>query len=235
LRLSAIRVALIAIFAAVQALLSIFPFSITIGMAGEITLGVIGGPLIGILLGPFYGGLSVLIGSFVGVFLNPGGALFGPLTVIPPTTAAFTAGCVKIKRGYIPGAVILSFLMIFYAHPAGREAYIYTWMHVAAMTIAFSPFSYWAGSTFGSAEGKKLTVGIAIAAFIGVMADHIAGSAIAVWYFSPASSAHALAQMFLAVSVVYPVERIVALALTTIVAVPVYYSLRRAGLSELLK
>jgi hypothetical protein len=231
LRLSAIRVALIAVFAAVQALLSIFPFTITVGMAGEITLGVIGGPLIGILLGPVYGGLSVLTGSFIGVFLNPGGALFGPLTVIPPTIAAFTAGCVKIKRGYVAGAVILSFLMIFYAHPAGREAYIYTWMHIAAMALAFSPLSYWAGSTFGSADGKKLTLGIAIAAFIGVLADHIAGSAIAVWYFSPTLTA----QMFYLVLVVYPVERVVALVLTTIVAVPVYYSLRRAGLSELLK
>jgi hypothetical protein len=235
LRLTAIRVALIAIFAAVQALLSIFPFTITIGVAGEITLGVIGGPLIGILLGPFYGGLSVLIGSFVGVFLNPGGAIFGPLTVIPPTTAAFTAGCVKIKRGYVAGAVILGFLMVFYTHPAGREAYIYTWMHVAAMALAFSPLAYWAGSTFGSAEGKKLTFGIAIAAFIGVMADHIAGSAIAVWYFSPSFSTHVLAQFFIGVLVVYPVERTVALVLTIIVAVPVYYSLRRAGLSELLK
>lgn len=231
MRLSATRVALVAIFAAVQALLSIFPFTMTIGMTGMITLGVIGGPLIGILLGPIYGGLSVLIGSFVGVFLNPSGALFGPLTVIPPTMAALTAGCVKIKKGYIGGAVILGFLLVFYAHPAGREAYIYPWMHFAAMALAFSPLAYWAGSSFGSADGRKLAFGITTAAFIGVLADHIAGTATAIWYFSPALTA----PMLYVVLFVYPIERIVAFVLTTIVAVPVYYSLRRAGFAELLK
>jgi predicted membrane protein len=88
LKISAAKVALIAVFATLQALLSVFPFTITIGTSGQITLGVIGGPLIGILLGPFFGGAAVLVGSVVGVFLNPAGALFGFLTVVPPTVGA---------------------------------------------------------------------------------------------------------------------------------------------------
>jgi hypothetical protein len=64
-----------------------------------------------------------------------------------------------------------------------------------------------------------------------VLADHIAGTATAIWYFSPALTA----PMFYAVLVVYPIERIVAFVLTAIVAVPVYYSLKLAGFAELLK
>ncbi|MEM2111047.1 MAG: hypothetical protein QXX08_04110, partial [Candidatus Bathyarchaeia archaeon] len=84
-------IALIVVFASLQAILSIFPFTITIGVSGQITLALIGGPLIGILLGPFIGGLAVLIGSFVGLFLNPSGAIFGAFSVIPPFLGAIGA------------------------------------------------------------------------------------------------------------------------------------------------
>jgi hypothetical protein len=228
MKLSAVDVALIAVFAAFQALLSIFPFTITIGVSGQITLGVIGGPLIGILLGPIIGGCAALIGSSVGLFLNPAGAILGVLTVIPPFFGAVAAGCVKMKRGYIAGVMILASLLVFYAHPFGREAFTYTWLHIIAMIVAFSPIAYMAGSTFSSSQTVKPVLGIVTASFVGVLTDHVIGSALAIWYLSPSLTP----QIWYAIMFVYPVERIVALVLASAVAVPVYYSLRKARLID---
>ena len=231
MKLSTVDISLIAVFAALQALLTIFPFTITIGVSGQITLGVVGASLIGILLGPVIGGLAVLIGSFVGVFLNPAGAIFGVFTIIPPFFGAVGAGCVKVKRGYVAGSVILASLLVFFAHPFGREVLIYPWLHIVAMIAAFSPLAYVAGSTFSSSESTKPILGIVMAAFVGVLTDHITGSALAIWYFSPSLTP----EIWYSIMFVYPVERIVALILASIIATPVYYSLRKAGLIDLLK
>jgi len=230
-KLSTVDVALMAVFAALQAILAIFPFTLTIGVSGQITLGVIGGPIIGILLGPIIGGLAVLIGSFVGVFLNPAGAIFGVLTVIPPFFGAVGAGCVKIKRGYVAGIVILASLLIFYAHPFGRTAFLYPWLHIIAMIIAFSPLAHKAGSTFDSPELTKPLLGITTAAFVGILTDHITGSALGIWYFSPILTP----EIWYSIMLVYPVERIVALILASVIAAPVYSSLRKAKLIDLIK
>lgn len=220
-----------AIFAALQVLLTILPFTITLGVSGQITLGVIGGSLIGIVLGPLIGGLAVLIGSFVGVFLNPGGAIFGAFTVIPPFLGAVGAGCVKNKRGYISGAIILASLLVFYAHPSGHEAFLYSWLHIAAMIVAFSPLAHIAGSSFRSGKTARPVYGIAIAGFVGVLTDHIAGSSLAIWYFSPTL----IPEIWFSAMPVYPIERAAALALIVMITTPVYYSLRRTGLLDSLK
>ncbi len=225
------NVALIAIFAAVQAILAVLPFTLSIGVSGQITLGVIGGPLIGILLGPFVGGIAVLIGSFIGVFLNPPGAIFGVLTIFPPFLGAVGAGCVKLRKGYISGAIMTASLLGFYAHPVGREAYLYPWLHVVAIIVAFSPIALMAGSTFNSSNVTKVGLGIPIAAFVGVLADHIFGSALGIWYFTyivPSDWNVAATWNFLIF--VYPAERIVALVLISLIAIPLYYRLKSSRL-----
>ena len=227
MRLSTVDVAFVAVFGALQAVLSFIPLSFTIGVSGQITLGVVGGALIGVLLGPIVGGLAVLIGSFVGVLLNPAAAIFGFLTVLPPFFGAVGAGCVKIKRGYAAGAVILVSLLIFYAHPFGRQALFYPWLHIIAMIVAFSPIALLAGRTFDSPRLTNLTFGIVIASFVGVLTDHIVGSAIGIWYYNLSP------EVWITIAFVYPVERLVALIIATVVAVPLYSSLKRSKLLDM--
>jgi hypothetical protein len=232
MKLTAMRVALVAVFAALQAVLATFPFTIAIGVTGySITLGLIGGPLIGILLGPFMGGTAVLIGSLVGVFVNPSGAIIGLLTVIPPSCGALAAGFVKLKKAYFAGLIILFSLLVFYAHPFGKEAFLFPWLHIVAMVTAFSPVAYIAGSGFADAKHSRVVFGIVIASFVGVLTDHIVGSAIAIWYFSPGL----IPQIWHSIMFVYPIERAIALTVASAVAVPVYYGLKKAGLADLLK
>ncbi len=224
--------ALIPIFASLHAVLSLLPFTITLGVQGQITLGIIGGPLIGILLGPFIGGSAVLLGSFISVYLNPLGAIFGPLSVITPTMGAFCTGCVKIKRGYFSGAAILASLLIFYAYPSGREAYLFTWLHIAAMIVAFSPLASFASAGFSTSKPtrSRLALSVIMSVFVGILADHISGCAIAIWYFWYTLGIDLTAEFWYTLIYVYPIERLVAIALTSVIAIPVYYALKNAGL-----
>jgi len=223
-------ISLIIVFAALHVILSVLPFTITIGVSGQITLGVLSGPLIGILLGPYFGGLTVFIGSIVGMFLNPAGAIFGPLSLLPPVLGAVGAGFIRIKRGYISGALIALFVLIFYINPVGREVLTYPWFHLIAMVIAFSPVAYFAGSSFKSSKSAKhLTIGMLTAIFVGTLTDHICGSAIAIWYYTIPP------EIWGSITFIYPVERIVAVIIIYFIATPLYYSLRKAGRGEVIQ
>jgi hypothetical protein len=225
------QIALVAVFAALQATLSSLPYTITIGVSGQITLGVLGGPLIGILLGPFLGGFATLVGSLIGVFVNPAGAIFGFLSPLAPTFGSMGAGFVMQKRGYIPGGIIFVSLLVFYSHPFGRVSLQYAWLHIIAMIVAFvfsARLAVWGSNSLNI---QKLSLGVPIAAFVGTMTDHMFGSALGIWYFSPFLDA----KFWSFLMFVYPLERIVVVILVSIVGVPLLYSLQKAGLLEISK
>ena len=223
-------IAVIAVFAALHAVLSSLPYTITIGVGGgSITLGIITAPLIGIILGPISGGVAVTIGSIIGMFINPSGAIFGLLSFLPPTFGAFSAGFSFKKMGYVSAAMILGSILIFYSNPNGMEASLYPFLHIIALILglAFSTrLAIW--STDGS-KIEKLGIGIPIAAFIGTLTDHILGSAFAIWIFNLP------APVWNTIIFVYPIERIVAVIITTAIAIPLYYSLKRSGMLNIIK
>ena len=223
-RLTTRSISAIAVFAAVQAVVSVIPFSITIGVSGSITLGVVTAPLIGLLLGPVFGGASVLVGAFVGLFLNPAGAVFGMLTPLPAALGAIATGCIRRNRGYLPGAIILLSVAAFYSHPYGREAITYPWLNLVAMIIAFSPVSKLAASYLASSDLKKITPAVGVVAFVGTLTDHAFGSALAIWYYNLPPA------IWNVVTYVYPLERIVAVVIVTLIGAAVYYRLRLSGM-----
>jgi hypothetical protein len=223
-------IALIAVFAAFHTVLSSLPYTIAIGVSGgSITLGVISAPLVGIILGPFSGGLAVLIGSIIGIFINPAGAIFGALSFLPATIGAFSAGFTITKRGYISAAMILAALLLFFSHPFGREAMIYPFMHIIAVIIALLFSTRLAVWSTEMSNLKKLGLGIPIAAFVGTLTDHIFGSSLAIWTFDlPAA-------VWNSIIFIYPIERIVAIIITSAIALPLYYSLKKSGIFSLIK
>ncbi|MFA5364218.1 MAG: ECF transporter S component [Candidatus Bathyarchaeia archaeon] len=222
-------IALIAVFAALHTILSSLPFTITIGVSGSITLGVVSAPLIGIILGPISGGISVLIGSVIGMFINPSGAVFGFLSFLPATIGALSAGFMITKRGYISAAMLTTAILAFYAHPYGREAIVYPFMHIIAVVVALLFSTKLAVWSTDLSNIKKLSIGIPIAAFVGTLSDHIVGSSLAIWMFD------LQAEIWNSIIFIYPVERIVAVVLTVAIALPLYYSLRRSGIFNLIK
>lgn len=222
-------IALIAVFAAFHTVLSSLPYTIAIGVSGSITLGVISAPLVGIILGPISGGLAVLIGSIIGMFINPAGAIFGVLSFLPATIGAFSAGFIITKRGYLSAAMILAALLLFLSHPFGREAMIYPFMHIIALIIALLFSTRLAVWSTEMSNLKKLGLGIPIAAFVGTLTDHIFGSSLAIWTFElPAT-------VWNSIIFIYPIERIVAVIITSAIALPLYYSLKKSGIFTLIK
>ena len=223
-------IALVAVFAALHAVLSSLPYSIAIGVVGgSITLGVISAPLVGILLGPITGGISVLIGSIIGMFLNPAGAIFGAISFLPATIGAFSAGFTITKKGYISAIMILIPLILFYVHPSGGQAMIYPFMHIIAVFVALAFSTKLAVWSTEMSNIKKLSVGVPIAAFVGTLTDHITGSTLALWTFDLQS------EIWNSIIFIYPIERIVAVIITTVIALPLYYSLRKSGIFSLIK
>ena len=224
--LTARQVSAIAIFAAIQAVVTVIPFSIAIGVSGSITLGVVTAPLIGLLLGPLTGGFSVLVGALIGLFLNPAGAIFGILTPLPAALGALAAGFIRKGRGYVPAMIILLCVGAFYLHPFGRAAMFYPWLNVVAMILAFSPTANLAANYFASNGLKKTTFAVAIAGFVGTMTDHTFGSALAIWYYNLP------ADIWNLVMYIYPVERIITVAIVTVVGTAVYYRLKLSGMLD---
>ncbi|MCK4884489.1 hypothetical protein KAS24_00320, partial [Candidatus Bathyarchaeota archaeon] len=214
---------------AFHTVLSSLPYTITIGVSGSITLGIISATLVGILLGPITGGLAVLIGSVIGMFINPAGAIFGALSFLPATIGALSAGFTITKRGYISAAMILASILLFYSHPFGREAMVYPFLHITAVIVALVFSTRLAVWSTELSNIKKLNVGVPIAAFVGTLTDHIFGSGLAIWIFDlPAA-------VWNSIIFIYPIERIVAVIITSAIALPLYYSLRKSGIFNLIE
>ena len=222
-------ISIIAIFAALHTVLSSLPYTITIGVSGSITLGVISAPLIGILLGPISGGIAVAIGSIIAMFINPAGAIFGAVSFLPPTFGAFSAGFTIKKLGYISSVMILGSILIFYIHPNGLQASLYPFLHVIALVFGLAFSTRLAVWSIETTNIKKIGIGVPIAAFVGTLTDHILGSSLAIWLFDLP------APIWNSIIFIYPIERMVAVIITTAIAVPLFYSLRRSGILDTIK
>jgi len=222
-------IALIAVFAALHTVLSSLPYTITIGVSGSITLGVVSAPLLGILLGPISGGVATMIGSIIAMFTNPAGAFMGAASFIPATVGAISTGFVIKKRGYISAALLAVGILAFYLQPSAGQLLEYPFMHIIALIIALifsTKLAMWDPEL---SDLTKLSLAIPIAAFVGTLTDHITGSSIAAWMFDLGP------EVFSPVLFVYPIERIVAVIIAAAIAIPLYYSLKRSGIFDLIK
>ncbi len=125
--------------------------------------------------------------------------------------------------------MILASILLFYSHPFGREAMVYPFLHIIALIVALvfsTRLAVW--STMPS-NIKKLSLGVPIAAFVGTLTDHIFGSGLAIWIFDlPAA-------VWSSIIFIYPLERIVAVIITSAIALPLYYNLRKSGILSLIK
>ncbi len=225
-------VASAAIFAAVYAILGLFPVSAYIGVRSFLTFREIVSPLAGMLFGPLTGGFSMIIGNFVDfAFGKP--VVFDFLDFVPDMASAVAAGLVFTGRRKAALALPLVLMVWYSLDPlsvdfvrVGGVAIPFFWMHllsVAVLGVAFllegrrklnrlNPF--FVGATF----------------FMSTMTGHIAGSLL---YenvvarvnnlLTPAQIAGAWRAIFIA----YPAERILFTALGTLVAVPVLRALSR--------
>ncbi len=221
--------ALTGVFGAVHLVVTVIPFSPSIGGGGVISFGLVSGAIIGFLLGPFFGTIAVLIGSFAGGFVNPSIAIFGLLTPLAPATGAFVAGSFRVRGSRIKSVALILIVYIvalcfFIQSPIGRLAIGFLWLHIIAGLLVLLFLIPGVGHQLSDAlhfePDSKISLNffaIWLVSFIAVMADHLVGSTIAAYVFSAGMDPEALALLFIGVAFIYPWERLIASVITALV------------------
>lgn len=219
--------ALTGIFAALHLVMSLLPLFVLTEGGGFISLGLVSAVVIGFIAGPFYGSVSVLLGSILGVaFLNIGGILGYVVPVVAPTASAFVTGCIQTGR-YSPVVIVyVTGIVLFLLGPIGLLAYPYLWLHVVALLLVLPFFIPRFKKAFSSRlhfddERPEMTfLASTLLSFIAVMADHLIGGATATYHFVYLLGwdAPSTASLYLLVALAYPLERLaVALVLAGVI------------------
>ena len=227
--------ALTGIFAAVHLVITLIPFNISLGGAGEISFGLVSAPIIGFLLGPFFGVVAVLIGSLIAMSINPLIAVLGPLTALATAAGAFAAGAMRTKiRISVPVIFILA-MAIYLLSPVGTAVPVFIWFHIIAFvlsllfiiprisTILISPLELKVGT-----HKWRMFVSIWLFCLIAVTLDQIVGSAIGGWYLPPVLGLGVTVGFFEGFVLLYPVERIIGSIIVALVIYALVEGLSRA-------
>lgn len=184
-------------FAALIAVVSRLPgIPIVIGVqSGKIEFTVPLYPIAGILLGPFVGALAVLIGNVV-AFLIPSWSIFGLLTIPAGVLSALVAGFLRrrdTKLDWKAAVVVLGVLVGMWYVPipnpqqayVGLEAPYYPIpLHLSALALIFI-FRHKVADFVNSSAKRLMTLGVALACYIGIMTDHMFGNLIFANVFFP--------------------------------------------------
>jgi len=219
--------ALTGVFAAVQLVMTVFPFSFAVGGGGFLTLGLVGAPIIGFLLGPFFGTISVAIGSFLGVMINVAVHPLAWFTPIAPAAGALVAGSLRVRKAVVAPLVFIVGIAVFMVSPIALLALSFLWFHVIALILALLFVIPPLKSKL--AEGLELSSSIGpawgvfsiwILCLLAVLADQLVGSAMGAFYFLTVGlDPPTLAGIYTAVLLIYPVERVLASVVAAIITV----------------
>ncbi len=218
--------ALTGIFGAVHLVITLIPFSLSIGGGGEISFGLVSAPIFGFLLGPFFGVIAVIIGSFIAMFINPLIAVLGPLTVLATASGAFAAGVMRTKiRISVPVVFILA-MIVYLLSPVGNAVPAFIWFHIIALILSLLFIIPGISSKMLNplnlnldVERWKTFVSIWMFSLVAVTLDQAVGSAIGGWYLPPLWGLPSIVGYFQAFIVIYAFERIVG---SIIVALVIY-------------
>jgi hypothetical protein len=230
--------ALTGVFAAFHFVMSMLPYSVLGTGGGFLSWGMISAPIVGFLLGPFFGTISILIGSILNVLVFNPGEILGPVILtLAPASGAFAAGLLRANKPFGVIAIYLIGFIVFLVGPVGLIAYPYLWLHAITLLLIFSfvvPRTrrlLLRGLHFAK-EGNPVTTlfSVWLMSFIALIADNLIGGAIGTYYFvyvllfDPTG----LATVYIGLALVYPIERIIASAIVTVVALAVGYALARS-------
>ncbi len=226
-----VPISYIAAGAAIVALANYIPTFPVIGSGATMNAGMFVTPLIGILLGPLSGMIAAAIGGLIGEFIAPYGAVFGPITFLLPATCALVAGLVAFGRWKEGASAEVILLAVWYiltsiwwqGQPGAEIRWYFPFLHIIALVLVLitgSKIAKW----IASENRKKIALGIFLAALAGTISEHLLGNAFfIVMYSGPA-------KVFALVLFVYPIERLLAATIATVIGVPLILGLRKIGM-----
>jgi len=226
------QVTLAAVFAAIYIILRIVPTFAMVGVSGQFTAGDFMLTSIAAVAGLWSGAVAVLVGTMAAYSVRP--PIFFGLDFLPGLVNVVIAALLLSGRRSVARAIYLVILALFVVSPYslfyGYDHIPYVWLHVLAFAVLLSPLATRIPSWIKSG-GYLSVVGFALLAFIGTMAQHLTGGLLfelslgVVGGMSPAGFASIWQIIFFA----YPIERLVILAISTILAVAIFRSFQKWG------
>lgn len=230
-----ITIAFLIVFSALYAALRPVPLGPMIGLSQSFSISDFLVPLYGIILGPYVGGLSIILGTFIGMTVK------APVFYGLDFLTAFV-NCVAIgflmKRKWTPVVILNVFLLLAFVLNPLTTLFIgpvpFVWLHIVALCVLISPLGRKAGQWVETLEPKLLTAGVAILAFVGTMMQHLTGNILTevmLGQIVPSISPETFSTIiwpsaFLA----YPVERTLLVILSVVIGVPLIRTLKKSVL-----
>ncbi len=216
--------AVIAVWAAFIAIVGLLPVIPVIGTGATFSLADAAVVLAGIMFGPVSGALAAAIGSFIGQLLAPHSAVFGIITFLAPTLAAFTAGLLMLRKwNYVIGIFLLA-IVVWLLFPLGRAAWFQTLNWIFTIIVAY-PAAKWGVDFIKTGDSKKMFAGVCLIAFVGCMAAHAMGCIMAIPIFQLPR------EVWLAVMPIVIPQRIIFAILAGVIGVPLLKGLPKIGLA----
>jgi hypothetical protein len=221
---------LAAVFSAIYVILRIVPTFSMVGISGQFTAGDLILTSIAAIAGLWSGIVSVLVGSVISYAVRPPiffGLDFLPAVVNVSIAALLLSGRRKVAQAiYI--AILVGFLVSPYSLLYGYDQVPYVWLHLLALAVLLSPVT--ARVRFWVKRGGFLgVVAFAVLAFVGTMAQHLTGGLLyefSVGYVGGLAPAGFTA-IWRVIFFLYPPERLVIVAVSTILAVAIFRSYQR--------
>ncbi len=243
-RNSARRFATVGFFSALYAVFRYLPTFPMYGLPGtSFRAGDFLAPMLGILLGPWLAIPCIIIGTVINYAVVP--PFFLGLDFLPACTAAVVAGLITSARTKYAITLYASLLGIFLVLPLstfwiqtpGGYQIPYTWLHIAALVILVSPLGLSAYKLTKTSAGWTLAMGVLITVLAATMAQHLTGGILEELILFPTfkiTTPHGAYIYWSVIFYLYPVERFIITAVTTIFGVSIIRAVRTSGLEEVL-
>jgi hypothetical protein len=230
-------IAMAAVFGALYFVLRSLPNPIPflfqmIGISGRFTAGDFLLTAIALVAGLWGGVLSVFIGTVMAYPTN--GPLFLGLDFLPGVVNILVAGLIITSHRRIAqtvyGAVLLLFIASPYSLSFGYGYVPYVWLHVVAFAVLLSPIAARVPDWIRRNDKRQLAAIMALA-FVGTMAQHLTGGLLFELTVGlvQGNSPSILRGDWAVIFWLYPTERILITAISTVISVGLVRSTFRLG------
>ena len=224
------NVTLAAVFSAIYVILRIVPTFSMVGISGQFTAGDFILTSIAAIAGLWSGIVSVLVGSVIAYAVRP--PIFFGLDFLPAAVNVSIAALLLSGRRKVAQVIYIAILVGFLASPYsllyGYDHVPYVWLHLLALAVLLSPVTARVRS-WVKRGGFLGVVAFAVLAFVGTMAQHLTGGLLyefSVGYLGGLAPA-GFAAIWRVIFFLYPPERLVIVAISTILAVTIFRSYQR--------
>jgi len=224
------QMTLAAVFSAIYVILRIVPTFSMVGTSGLFTAGDFILTSVATIAGLWSGIVSVLVGSVIAYAVRP--PVFLGLDFLPAAVNVAIAALLLSRRRKTARAIYIILLAVFVASPYsllyGYDHVPYVWLHLVALVILLSPVAAQI-PTWTKRGGYLTVVAFGALAFVGTMAQHLMGGILYEFTLGvvQGNSPEWFAGTWRIIFAIYPEERLVLTAISTILAVGIFRSFQR--------